>query len=56
LSAHHDIEAGVHGDKDLALQAILADPVVHDLEAGKKAFNALMEAHADLLPQFTDAA
>jgi alpha-galactosidase len=50
------VEAAVHGDKDLALQAILADPVVHDLEAGKKAFKALMEAHADLLPQFTDAA
>jgi alpha-galactosidase len=50
------VEAGVHGDKDLALQAILADPVVHDLEAGKKAFKALMEAHADFLPQFTDAA
>ncbi|MBC8224862.1 alpha-glucosidase/alpha-galactosidase [Candidatus Bathyarchaeota archaeon] len=50
------VEAGVHGDNDLALQAILADPVVHDLEAGKKAFKALMEAHADLLPQFTDAA
>jgi alpha-galactosidase len=50
------VEAGFHGDKDLALQAILADPVVHDLEAGKKAFKALMEAHADLLPQFTEAA
>ena len=56
MSAHHDIEAGIHGDKDLALQAILADPVVHDLEAGKKAFKVLMEAHADLLPQFTEAA
>jgi alpha-galactosidase len=50
------VEAGVHGDKDLALQAVLADPVVHDIEAGKKAFKALLEAHSDLLPQFTDAA
>jgi alpha-galactosidase len=49
------VEAGVQGDKDLALQAVLADPVVHDLEAGKKAFKALMEAHRDLLPQFTEA-
>ena len=49
------VEAGVHGDRDLALQAVLADPVVHDLEAGKKAFKALMEAHSDLLPQFTEA-
>jgi alpha-galactosidase len=50
------VEAGVQGDKDLALQAVLADPVVHDLEAGRKAFKALMEAHRDLLPQFTEAA
>jgi alpha-galactosidase len=49
------VEAGVQGDKDFALQAVYADPVVHDLEAGKKAFEALMEAHRDLLPQFTGA-
>ncbi|UCH57748.1 MAG: alpha-glucosidase/alpha-galactosidase [Candidatus Bathyarchaeota archaeon] len=49
------VEAAVQGDRDLALQAVLADPVVHDLEAGKKAFNELMQAHADLLPQFTES-
>jgi alpha-galactosidase/6-phospho-beta-glucosidase family protein len=42
----------VNGDRGLALQAVLADPVVQDLEAGRKAFEELMEAHADLLPQF----
>ncbi len=47
------VEAAVLGDLDFALQAVLADPVVQDLEAGKRAFNELMEAHADLLPQFT---
>jgi len=46
------VEAAVQGDRDLALQAVLADPVVQDLEEGKNAFNELMEAHADLLPQF----
>jgi alpha-galactosidase len=46
------VEAAVLGDRDFALQAVLADPVVQDLEAGKKAFNELMEVHADLLPQF----
>jgi alpha-galactosidase len=50
------VEAGVSGDESLALRAILTDPVVEDLEAGKKTFKALMEAHADLLPQFTDVA
>jgi alpha-galactosidase len=47
------VEAGVSGDKDLALQAALADPVVHDMDAGKRAFEDLMEAHVDLLPQFS---
>lgn len=46
------VEAAVNGDRGLALQAVLADPVVQDLEAGRRAFEELMEAHADLLPQF----
>jgi len=29
---------------------------VQDLEAAKEAFEELMEAHADLLPQFMEAA
>jgi alpha-galactosidase len=48
------VEAGVSGDRDLALQAVLADPVVHDMEAGKKVFEDLMKAHADLLHQFSE--
>ncbi len=48
------VEAAVNGDLELALQAMLADPVVHDLEAAKVAFDELMGAHADLLPQFAD--
>lgn len=46
------VEAAVSGDRELALQAVLSDPVVQDLEAGRKAFEELMFAHADLLPQF----
>jgi alpha-galactosidase len=49
------VEAAYHGDRDIAMQAVLADPVVHDLDAGKKAFEELMEAHRDLLPQFMEA-
>jgi alpha-galactosidase len=48
------VEAAVNGDRDIALQAMLADPVVQDLEAAKEAFEELMEAHADLLPQFME--
>jgi alpha-galactosidase len=48
------VEAAVNGDRGLALQAMLADPVVQDLEAARGAFDELMEAHADLLPQFME--
>jgi alpha-galactosidase len=46
------VEAAVHGDRGLALQAVLVDPVVQDLDSAKAAFEELMEAHADALPQF----
>ena len=49
------VEAAVQGDRNLALQAMLADPVVHDLEAGRTSFEELMQAHRDLLPQFMEA-
>jgi len=46
------VEAAVHGDEELALQAVLADPVVQDFKAATEAFNELMDVHSDLLPQF----
>ena len=46
------VEAAVHGDKQKALQALFADPVVQDNIAAEKAFNELFEAHKDFLPQF----
>ena len=49
------VEAAVHGDKQKALQALLADPVVQDNVTAKKAFDELFEAHKDLLPQFKAA-
>ncbi len=48
------VEAAVNGDRELALQAMLADPVVQNLEAAKVAFDELMDAHANLLPQFME--
>jgi len=48
------VEAAVNGDKQKALQALLADPVVQDNVAAEKAFNELFEAHRDLLPQFAE--
>lgn len=48
------VEAAVNSDSKLALQAMLADPVVRDLQAARAAFEELMEAHSDLLPQFAE--
>lgn len=48
------VEAAVNGDRKKALQALLADPVVQDVEAAERAFDELFEAHEDLLPQFRE--
>ncbi|MEM2178756.1 MAG: hypothetical protein QW272_08075 [Candidatus Methanomethylicaceae archaeon] len=46
------IEAAVTGSHDIALQALLIDPVVHNAEAAKAAYKELMEVHTPYLPQF----
>ena len=47
------VEAGVTGSRDIALQALLADPVVHSVEAAEKTLDELLALEADYLPQFT---
>ncbi|MHB0857768.1 MAG: family 4 glycosyl hydrolase [Anaerolineae bacterium] len=47
------VEAAVHGSRDLALQALLADPVVQSAEAAEKCLDELLCVHAPYLPQFT---
>lgn len=46
-------KAAVEGDKQAALQAILLDPMVSDLDAGKAILNDFLRVHRDLLPQFS---
>jgi alpha-galactosidase len=46
------VEAAVHGSRKLALQALLADPVVHSAEAAEKTLDELLSVHAAYLPQF----
>jgi len=46
------VEAAVHGSRQLALQALLADPVVPSLEAAEKTLDELLAVHAPYLPQF----
>lgn len=46
------VEASVHGSRELALQALLADPVVQSAEAAEKTLDELLQVHAPYLPQF----
>jgi alpha-galactosidase/6-phospho-beta-glucosidase family protein len=46
------VEAALTGDRKLALQALLCDPLVRDLKAASKLADELLAAHAELLPQF----
>jgi len=46
------VEAAVHGSRELALQALLADPVVPSYEAAIKTLDELLHVHAPYLPQF----
>jgi alpha-galactosidase len=46
------VEAAVHGSRELALQALLADPVVSSAEAAERMLDELLAIHAPYLPQF----
>lgn len=46
------VEASVHGSRELALQALLADPVVQSADAAEKTLDELLRVHAPYLPQF----
>jgi alpha-galactosidase len=46
------IEAAVHGSRQMALQALLADPVVDSVTAAEKTLDELLSVHAPYLPQF----
>lgn len=47
------VEAGVHGDRNAALQALLLDPVVPTAAQAEAILNELLDVHRDFLPQFT---
>jgi len=46
------VEAAVRGSREIALQALLADPVVHSMEAAERTLNELLSVHRQYLPQF----
>jgi alpha-galactosidase len=46
------VEAGVHGDRNAALEALLLDPVVTSISQAEKILKEMLEVHRDFLPQF----
>lgn len=46
------VEAGVHGDRTAALQALLLDPVISSISQAEAILDELLAVHRDLLPQF----
>lgn len=47
------VEAAVEGNYQKALQALAIDPILPDLQIARSYLNDVLEAHKDLLPQFT---
>jgi alpha-galactosidase len=47
------VEAGVHGDRTAALQALLLDPHIHSYAQATHLLDDLLKAHAKYLPQFS---
>lgn len=50
---HLVVEAGVNGDRNLVMQALLTDPNIPSAEAARKIYDELMEVNRPYLPQFT---
>ena len=46
------VEAALTGDRELALQALLLDPMVTDIDSGRAILDDLLAANAEYLPQF----
>lgn len=46
------VDAALTGDRKLALQALVGDPLVRDFRTAPQLLDELLTAHADLLPQF----
>ena len=46
------MEAALQGDRELALQAMLLDPMVGDIDQARAVLEDLLQANAEWLPQF----
>jgi alpha-galactosidase len=46
------VDAALNGDRQLALQALIGDPLMRDFRSAPRMLDELLEAHAEFLPQF----
>ena len=46
------VDAAVHGDRQLALQCLLLDPVITDLDVARQILDDYLTAYREFLPQF----
>ncbi len=46
------VDAAVTGDRAIALQSLLADPVINDIETAESILDEYLAVHAEWLPQF----
>ncbi len=46
------VDACVHGDRDLALQALILDPMMNDIDRARAILADFLETFAEFLPQF----
>ena len=46
------VDAALQGDRELALQALLLDPMVTDIDRARAILDDLLEEFAEYLPQF----
>lgn len=51
-TAQLGIDAVVHGDRQLAIQSLLLDPVIDDLDLAEKVLDEILESNQNYLPQF----
>ena len=48
------VEAGVHGDRHAALQALLLDPVISSISQAEVILKEMLAVHREFLPQFQE--
>ncbi|GAB4545793.1 MAG: alpha-glucosidase/alpha-galactosidase [Anaerolineae bacterium] len=46
------VDAAVHGDRQMALQCLLLDPVISDLDVAQRILDDYLETYREYLPQF----